>query len=257
MKVKSAMDVTATAIKTIVWGPSGAGKTRLGSTMPGKVLFISAESGLLSIRGRDIDYIDVTRDDDDNIIPELKRWDRVGEVYQALTRGELKGKYDSIVVDSITELGECLLPKLRQKYPSMSDNLKMYGEFKNVMISMIKAFRDIDTHVLLILQEKVEKDDAGKRFSEFSLIGSAKENLPYLFDVVGYLNSFKQEDGTSKRFLMSQKEEWNNAKDRSDFMSKFEEPDMTKIIEKVKTGLRMQAEQRQKELADALARTNA
>ena len=46
-------------IKLLVHGPSGAGKTSLCSTTGEPTVIISAESGLLSLRGHDIPVIEV------------------------------------------------------------------------------------------------------------------------------------------------------------------------------------------------------
>ena len=51
--LKDAIESRAT--KYLVYGGSGVGKTTLIASLPGKILILSAESGLLSLSGADID----------------------------------------------------------------------------------------------------------------------------------------------------------------------------------------------------------
>ena len=62
MKVNNTSEINNTFLKILVFAPSGAGKTSLAKsvTNPKKILVISAESGLLSLAGSGIDYIDIT-----------------------------------------------------------------------------------------------------------------------------------------------------------------------------------------------------
>jgi len=82
--------------KLLVYGQAGAGKTYATQTMPGKVLVISAEAGLLSIK------------DAPNVSAiEVSNYDDLREVYAALKSGELV--FDSVCLDSVSEISEILL----------------------------------------------------------------------------------------------------------------------------------------------------
>ena len=60
MKIKNAkeMDVSNVILCATVYGKAGTGKTTLGATFP-KPLFLDMNKGLLSIRGMDVDYIEL------------------------------------------------------------------------------------------------------------------------------------------------------------------------------------------------------
>ena len=82
--------------KLLIYGQAGSGKTYATQSMPGKVLVISAEAGLLSIK------------DASNVSAiEVKGYDDLREVYAALKSGELA--YDSVCLDSVSEISEILL----------------------------------------------------------------------------------------------------------------------------------------------------
>ena len=51
-------------LNVVVYGQAGAGKTSLIKTLPGRVLVVSAEAGLLSLKGFDADVAEVATVDD-------------------------------------------------------------------------------------------------------------------------------------------------------------------------------------------------
>ncbi len=92
--------------KVLVYGMAGAGKTSLAKTAPGKVLVISAEAGLLSIK--DATNVDAI---------EVKEASELMQLYDLLNTGQLQ--YDTVCLDSISEISELLLQqeKARHKDP--------------------------------------------------------------------------------------------------------------------------------------------
>ena len=65
--------------KVLVYGMAGAGKTSLAKTAPGKVLVISAEAGLLSIK--DATNVDAI---------EVKEASELMQLYDLLNTGQLQ-----------------------------------------------------------------------------------------------------------------------------------------------------------------------
>src|SRR5690606_27705441 len=84
-------------LKIFVYGRAGAGKTVLCKTLPRPVI-ISAESGLLSLADYDLPVLEI------NSIADLE------EVYNYMAGSqEARDLYESIALDSITEIAEKLL----------------------------------------------------------------------------------------------------------------------------------------------------
>ena len=54
--IKNTKDVENHRVVGMIVGPSGVGKTSLARTLKGRTLIGSAESGLLSLKGADIDF---------------------------------------------------------------------------------------------------------------------------------------------------------------------------------------------------------
>lgn len=232
MKIKSTNSIEQQKIKAFVYGFSGAGKTSLAKTLP-KCLVISAESGLLSIANSGIDYIDISQNDSGDLIPKEKRIDRLVDVYRWLLTDDAK-KYDWIMLDSLSEIGQCLVDRLRKEFPDKKDTLAMWGEYANKMRDLVKSFRDLPNHnVVIVSLAVVEKDENGKRFAAVDLQGSISQKIAGYFDLFLYLHTAKQDDGSIKRELICQSEDWVIAKDRSGILSQREEADLGKIAGKI------------------------
>ena len=82
MKVQTVEDfIESHGIKVLLTGESGVGKTRSSISLKEagyKPIIISAESGVLSLRGSGLPMIDIARDDQNKEVPPEKRFDRLG-----------------------------------------------------------------------------------------------------------------------------------------------------------------------------------
>lgn len=214
MKIQTTNELHQGKIKAFVYGFSGAGKTSLAKTLP-KCLVISAESGLMSLAGSGVAYIDISQDDAGNLIPKEKRIERLGEVYRWLMTDEAKN-YEWVMLDSLTEIGQCLADRMAKEYPDRKDALVKWGEYATRMRDLVKSFRDLPCHNVLITSLAViDKDENGKRFAAVDLQGSISQKLAGYFDLFMFLNSSKQDDGTIRRELICQPEDWVAAKTRT------------------------------------------
>jgi phage nucleotide-binding protein len=109
--------------KILVYGISGAGKTSLAKTAPGKVLVISAEAGLLSIKdASNIKIIEVTE------AAELM------QILKLLESGEWD--FDTVCLDSISEISELLLQQEKARH---KDPRKAYGEVQESVTNVSQS----------------------------------------------------------------------------------------------------------------------
>ena len=128
-------------------------------------MIISAEAGLLCLSDKQIDVIDISRDDEGRLIPKESRIDRLGEAYKYILSDEAKKKYKWIFIDSLTEISQCLMDKLSVEYPEKSQSLVMYGENAKRMRSLVKSFRDIaEYNIVMTALSQNEKDENNQRF---------------------------------------------------------------------------------------------
>lgn len=210
------------AVKMLVFGESGTGKTTLCSTAP-KPIIISAEKGLLSLADFDLPAI------------EVQTWEELEQAYDWCMSN--KDKYETICIDSITELAEIRLAELQNQF---ADGRKVYGELQSDVPLWIRKFRDIpDKHVFLIAQiDRIE--DAYSGISTFRPTMPGKyliKKLPFFFDEVLCLRigEMRKEDGHTEeyRYLQTQPDISYHAKDRSGKLNKIERPNLKMIINKV------------------------
>lgn len=246
MKISSTKTDGKHPIKMLIYGESGSGKTSLAGTIKEPVLLISAESGLLTLRDKEIDVIDISQDDNGVMIAKEKRISRLGEVYNYLLTDDARKKYKWIFIDSLTEISQNLIEQLNSEFPERKDSLVMYGENSKRMRSLIKSFRDIPYYnVAMVALSTIDKDENGIRFTTFDLVGNFAAKLPGFFDEVFYLHVDK--DG--KRALITEKSERVIAKDRSGKLGKIEAPDLSIIASKINATIT-------KEKQDAKPRSN-
>jgi len=207
--------------KILVYGMAGAGKTTLAKTAPGKVLVISAEAGLLSIK--DANNVEAI---------EVKEASEVMELHNALKSGALQ--YDTVCLDSVSEISEILLTweKSRSKDPRMA-----YGNVQESVTNLMRAFRDLNMHVLFLCKEDVVNDDGVLRHAPKMVGTKLGESITYFFDEVLALRIIEDQDEDGKnvqtRWLQTTYGQGYKAKDRSGKLEAFEKPNITALIEKL------------------------
>lgn len=219
VKLSSTKSAGQRGIKLLVHGPSGAGKTMLCATTADSVIIISAEAGLLSLRGHDIPVLDV------------KTLQDVYDAYEYVAEGEGK-VYDWVCLDSISEIAEVVLATEKK---GSKDPRQAYGALADQMGELIRAFRDLPgRNVYFSCKQERETDDKGVTRYYPSLPGKRlTQGISYFFDEVFALHVEKDEAGASHRYLQTQRDYAYEAKDRSGALDLYEEPDLGKIAAKI------------------------
>lgn len=220
IKILNTQDVQVSGIKMLVYGEAGAGKTTLISTLPNPIV-LSAEAGLLSLRKYNIPYIQITS------LEELY------EAFEYLTTDPEGLKFESIALDSISEIGEVILSAEKKKN---ADGRQAYGKLSEQLGDLIRGFRDIPGRNVYF-SAKMEKmaDSTGSLLFSASVPGNkTAQSLPYFFDEVFALRMSTNEEGKTDRMLQCSPDGLWSAKDRSGALNKWEVPDLGKIINKIK-----------------------
>jgi energy-coupling factor transporter ATP-binding protein EcfA2 len=222
ISIKRTGEVHANGVKCLVYGHAGAGKTTLSVTMPNPII-ISAEGGLLSIQHANLPYI------------EVKTMADLYEAYEWLTASEEAAGFESVVIDSLSEIGEVVL--IHEKSIN-KDGRAAYGEMATQMTSLIRSFRDLpNRHVLMTAKVEKAQDETGRILYSPSMPGSkVGQALPYFFDEVLALRMEKDADGVVQRALMCESDGLWLAKDRSGRLDPWELPDLGAIIQKIAGG---------------------
>lgn len=219
MKIISTKDAISHGVKMLVYGQAGAGKTRLCATVPNPII-ISAESGLLALRDYELPAIEI-----DSI-------ESLQEVYRWILKSEEANKYESVCIDSISEVAEVILANSKK---NVKDPRQAYGELLERTVLLIKSFRDLKgKHIYMSAKMEYTKDEStGMMVFSPSMPGSKLgQQIPYLFDEVFRLGVKKDDEGVH-RFLQTQADYQYTAKDRTGSLDAFEQADLTTIINKI------------------------
>jgi len=219
INLKSTSSVHSEGIKVVVYGQAGAGKTSLIPTLPNPII-ISAESGLLSIQGSNIPYI------------EIDSYESLMEAYKFITTSSEAEAFDSIAVDSISEIAEVVLAHEKRVN---KDGRAAYGEMAVQVMEIMRAFRDIKgKHIYFSAKCEKSQDEMGRVLYAPSMPGSKlAQQIPYLVDEVFALRVERDADGNSQRALMCESDGLWQAKDRSGKLEAWEAPDLGEIIKKI------------------------
>jgi len=208
-------------IKVLVHGPAGAGKTSLCGTTGEPTVIISAEAGLLSLRGHDIPVI------------EVKSLDDVHEAYQFVTQSQDAKHFRWVCLDSISEIAEVCLAAEKAK---TKDPRQAYGALQEEMGALIRAFRDLPQRNVYMSckQERKEDQTTGAQLYFPSLPGAKLgQGIPYFFDEVFALRVERDQEGGVTRWLQTGRDFQYEAKDRSGALAMFEPCDLSAIAAKV------------------------
>ena len=219
INLKRTGTLSANGVKLLVYGQAGAGKTSLIRTLPNPIV-LSAEGGLLSIQDADLPFIEVNSMDDLN------------EAYEWLTSSEESAQFDSVALDSISEVAEVVL---QYELKRNKDGRAAYGELNSTMQELIRSFRDLPgKHVYFSAKLEKSQDEMGRMLYNPGMPGkSLTQGLPYFFDEVLALRVEKDAEGNTQRALMCDSDGLWAAKDRSGKLDAWEAPDLGAIIAKI------------------------
>jgi len=241
-------------IKGIIVGPSGIGKTSLLFTLdPETTLFVNAEAGELSVQEWGGDMVRLrTWPDARNIAavigganPAYAADEVYSEAHQANALeaiGTDFSKYETIFIDSITELSRICFTWAKQQPESFTkngdaDTRGTYGLMGREMVAWLKQFQHCPTHnVWLVGLLNEIKDDFGRTNHVMQVEGSKTAlEAPGITDQVISMVQFKPDEGEPYRaFVTKSVNEWGYpAKDRSGRLDLIEEPHLGKLMEKI------------------------
>ena len=222
INIRSTNTITTSSLKVLVYGQAGAGKTTLIKTLP-KPLILSAEGGLLSLRKENLPFV------------EIKSMSDLQEVYIWLRDSEESKQFESVALDSISEIAEVVLGSEKS---ATKDPRQAYGATQDQMTALIRAFRDLpERHVYFSAKIERQQNELGQLLHSPAMPGQKLgQMLPYFFDEVFALRVTPDKDGSPTRMLMCVSDGIWTAKDRSGVLAPWEPADLGAVITKIKIG---------------------
>ena len=188
MKIMSTKDASAKRIHAVIYAPSKYGKTTLAGTLKGKTLIVSAESGLLSLHNKEVDYTEV------NSLKDIR------EVIKEIASGT---DYENIFFDSLTEIGDYYVDEAKEMFPDPAKALPMWGHYNKEFKKFIKFTRDMNQYnVFYTCLMKTDKDNIGRTTHLPDIAGSMASKLPQFFDEIMSIIMIEK-DGEEKKSIIN------------------------------------------------------
>jgi hypothetical protein len=220
IQIQSTAQVGTNGIKCLIYGLSGAGKTFLLSTAP-RVLILSAESGLLSLSRFNLPYI------------LIKSLADLQAAYNYVATNPDSRQFWTIALDSISEIAEQVLA---YEMANNRDPRKAYGEMATQIMQVMRLFRDLpQRHVVFIAKQGriTDASTGGVLWGPLMPGQQLDQQMPYMFDEVFQLVVGKTTEGQSFRALRTERDNQNEAKDRSGKLAPWEPANLDTIFNKI------------------------
>lgn len=228
-------DQESSYINALLYGDPGTGKTYSASTLPGKTVIISAEAGLKTLRGYEIE------------VWEIESWEDFEEAIAYLKKEKEKLGFDNVFVDSLTEMSKICADHILQErvaiYQARKQNTKTmfhdqrtledYGLAKGRMDRVCRAFRDLPYNIFFSALCNSQKDELRGGVKCMPLIqpASMAQDLPGIFDHVILSKTDIDDDGDQVFWWETANSERIMAKDRSGNLPAKMRPDWKMVFE--------------------------
>jgi hypothetical protein len=246
-------------VKALIVGPAGVGKTTLLRTLDIRsTLFLDLEAGDLAVQDLDVDTLrPVTWDDCRNMacyltgpnasLPPTAVYSQAH--YDAIApdfSDTNLAKYDTYFIDSITVAGRLCFRWCEQQPESVNDRgkknlLGTYGLMGREMIGWLNQLQFARGKNVIFVGILEKEIDEFKQVHWDLQIDGAKtgKELPGIVDEILTMNYVDFGDGQQVRALIcTQPNQWGYpAKDRAGKLDLLEEPDLGKLLAKIKANV--------------------
>jgi AAA domain len=195
---------TRHGLNLLVHGPAKHGKTWFANTTPAPRVIIDAEGGTEWLDSR-LTYWDPVSQEPpaadgtwETAIAYTDSWDAIAAAYRWLKSG--RHPFNSAVLDSLTETQRMCISKLAGINPMQ---IQDWGTVLRQMLELCRNLRDLTKlpgHPLSAVVITAQTARVNDKWSP-DVQGQLARNLPYLFDVCGYLHEIPLESGGSVRRL--------------------------------------------------------
>lgn len=225
-KVTKPFTTKAAHLNALIYGVSGAGKTSLATTMPGRVVYFLTEPQArqaleeqLVETGRDPDQIDIIEIEDkfaaNGRLERENGRDITSAVYLELclsrierdptvpgTKGEV---YGAVILDSLTDLQQRVKDELEDQRGGKGLTRQDWGKVIDWSRRIVKRLRNLKMHVCVLALADEKQDDSQRVYVRPALIGQKLPyDIPQYFNIVGYMSKEKQRGRAERYFVKFQ-----------------------------------------------------
>jgi hypothetical protein len=211
--------------KLLISGPSGAGKTRMGSLMPGRVLMgLSEKQAVATIK----------RWRPDASVFAIETFDDLVDFAAVAASPRIADHFDSVVLDSLTDMQRIMKQHLTRQQDKRKDvtDKDTWGVVIDKTMSLVRAIRDAKAHVLIITGNAEEHVDGVGMVNRPDMQGKRiPSSLPSYVQAQGYEYMQQLGNGKLRRSVMFSGPERFAVKSYGD-LQPIEPPEPVHIISK-------------------------
>lgn len=170
-------------LKIMLIGPPGSGKSTFAATCPGPIYVFDFDEHILGYRERDDVFYD-------QFPMSWKGWTKFETTVREVQEEVKKGTYNTVVVDSLTAMGDVAMERALQIDPKRgSDEGPIWNVHfnivKNIMSAKLHQILAWDCNIIFTSHWIFDKDEKGNIISaDPMLTGVLKVKIPGLFPEV-------------------------------------------------------------------------
>lgn len=178
----------------LLYSPPGQGKTWMAasiSEVPGveKVLILDTEGSTIgSLNGFDDDKIDIISVEQES---KVKSFQFLNTILDHLFDPATKHSYDAVVIDTFDVAQDWAHAYFEETAPvgrnGEKDGFAVWRNVKDWSVDTARALKRIDAYGVLVVHDREEKNKDGALITKLNLLGSARDVLPGIPDMLGYL----------------------------------------------------------------------
>jgi hypothetical protein len=243
----SMLDVKPDLKKILVIGHEGVGKTNFIKTMPKPIYIFSFDKGYQTLAGEDKITVGVCMDED-RYKPHAyadfsTKFDQLQKGLKFKNTDGTEEPYKTIAIDSISFLSTFLYDHIQRLNNNIDKpgGYAAYGAVKSKLQDIINRAIIISEYVVVTALLTTSKDeDTGELFFVPNIVGSIKDEIGAWFDAVFYMTVDKNPTTGAKTYKMltvgdrRQKAKLRLPSSLSKLVAASEEPDFSKLLEKLK-----------------------
>ena len=180
---RAGQDDYGSAVKMLVVGDAGSGKTRTSSCWPDP-LVLNADGGLMSVADRETPNI------------TIKETGTLGEVLLALqqpadVRRQVLGvPVKTVVLDTVDEIARMFVRERLASERKEALAIQDWGWLGDQLRGMVRAFRNLDMHVIFNVHAKTQEDsETGRSFVKPGIQGAMGDEIAGYVDIAVLLQA--------------------------------------------------------------------
>lgn len=198
IEIKNAKDIQAPWAHVFLYGPSGGGKTTSASSFPNPLFLVTKlENSVLTLRGKDFKYIEVSKTDE--LVDVLESF----YVLQQ-TKGPEALPFETLVLESVSHYcdmitGEIFGKKTKSTGAASLDKVTSgamvqadWRVMRTHFVYIQRALKRLEAHtVMTALADPPRFDQQTKIYSDGGPLiqGAARDILPSACDIISYVES--------------------------------------------------------------------